>query len=183
MRGKYGVGLIVAGLNHAMQHGPGDPHGKIKKWFTSKMKEASSLLNDLTNWGSNVGTAAGMTSDWATGTGNKETYFIGGNVAEAMRGSSGITKARNDYYATGKNSGLAVFGLSGLVNSGLNPIQQFVGSYRYSIVPVGSQLFFSLTNTTSFSSAAYHVWPSSWNWHSGPMGNTKQTYIFSEPKR
>jgi hypothetical protein len=70
-----------------------------------------------------------------------------------------------------------------LIDSGLSPIQQFVGSYRYTITPVGDQLFYSLTNTTSFISVAYHIWPSIWNWHYGPMGNTNQTYIFSETKK
>jgi len=48
---------------------------------------------------------------------------------------------------------------------------------------VGDNLQYVITNTTSFSSASYHIWPSSWNWNSGPMGNDNQTYIFTESLR
>lgn len=176
------TGLVVSSLNHSLHKE--DPPGKdYKKFFRSLMKQAQRVGNDIKDWASNVNTASAMTADWALGMDYKDTYFIGGKVADAMKTSAGITKARNDYYATGKAEGNYNFGLSGLKNSGLNPIQQFVGSYHYKIIPMGDQLFYSLTNNTSFASAAYHIWPYSWNWQNGPMSNKYQTYIFTEPIR
>ncbi|MEI6062722.1 MAG: hypothetical protein WCR72_18610, partial [Bacteroidota bacterium] len=136
--------------------------------------------SDFDNWGNNFWTAATLTANWLVG-GNQNFTFNNNPTANAMRNSPGIVKARNDYYKTGKTSGWYNFGLKGLMNAGMDPIEQFVGSYNYTISIVGNNLQFTLINTTSFSSAAYHLWPSSWNWTNGPMGSTTQTYIFTEP--
>ena len=98
-----------------------------------------------------------------------------------MQRSVGIAQARIDYYKSGKTEDYYSFGLKGLFSAGLGPIEQFVGSYHYDIKVVGNNLQYRLTNTTSFSSAAYHLWPSKWNWNVGPMGNFDQTFIFTEP--
>jgi hypothetical protein len=136
--------------------------------------------SDSDNWVNNFWTAATLTANWLVG-GNQNFTFNNNATASAMRNSPGIVKARNDYYASGKTFGSYKFGLKGLVNAGIDPIEQFVGSYNYNISVVGNNLQFTLINTTSFSSAAYHLWPSSWNWTNAPMGSTTQTYIFTEP--
>jgi len=138
--------------------------------------------SDFDNWGSNLKTAAGLTFDWLVGAGNKNYTFTNSPVANAFRNSRGITQARDNFYNNGTTSGSYSFGLKDLFYyAGLDPIEQFVGSYNYSISVTGDNLQYKITNTTSFSSAAYHIWPSSWNWSNGPMGNTNQTYIFTEP--
>lgn len=149
--------------------------------YIDQGQEAQSGGGDGSNWLSNLRTAAGLTVDWALGVGSDNYTFLNSPTANAMRNSPGVVQARNDYYKTGKTSGGYNFGLKGLMNAGIDPIEQFVGSYNYNISVVGNNLQFTLINTTSFSSAVYHLWPSSWNWNSGPMGNTTQTYIFTEP--
>jgi hypothetical protein len=75
----------------------------------------------------------------------------------------------------------AGFGLKGLWNAGLNPTQQFVGSYRIDIYPDdGCKKTFVLSNTSSFRSFAYGIGPD-WSRNTfGPMGNMSQTYSWTE---
>ncbi len=135
------------------------------------------------NYLGNVGTAPGMTFDWFTGTGSNNKTFVNDNVANAFRNAPGIIKARNEYYSNGKTFGDPGFNLNGLVNAGIDPIEQFVGSYHYQINVINNNLQFTITNKTSFGSFFYGITPYSWNWSSGPMSDFKQTYIFTEPIR
>ena len=140
--------------------------------------------SDFDNWGSNFRTAAGLTFNWLVGAGKESYIFINSPAANAFRNSRGINQARENYYNKGTTSGGYSFGLKDLFYyAGLDPIEQFVGSYNYNLKVVGDNLQYVITNTTSFSSASYHIWPSSWNWNSGPMGNDNQTYIFTESLR
>ena len=107
--------------------------------------------------------------------------FVNDRVANALRSSPGVNTARDRFYKLNKSHYDYTFGLSGLKNAGLNPIEQFVGSYSVDITVQGDVLQYTISNTTSFSSFDYHITPSSWNWSSGPMGNFDQTYIFTEP--
>jgi hypothetical protein len=136
------------------------------------------------NWWSNtknylglVSESAYLTTRWLVGA-NSDALYLNGNVANALRSSAGVTKALKEYYATRKTFGKYGFGLTGLYDAGFNPVQQFVGSYGYKITEIEGRLQFTITNTTSFGSAAYHLWPYKWNWEKGPMSNFKQTYIF-----
>jgi hypothetical protein len=124
-----------------------------------------------------VSEAAYLTTRWLIGA-NSEVLYLNGEVANALRSSAGVTKALNNYYATGKIEDDYSFGLTGLYDAGFNPVQQFVGSYHYKITEIEGQLQFTITNRTSFASAAYHLWPYKWNWERGPMSNFDQTYIF-----
>ena len=144
-----------------------------------------SWWQSLKDYWANVGTAAKMTAGWALGVGDDSRVFMNDRVANAMRNSPGIVQARNDFYSKNKTSGNYAFGLKGLWQAGGNPIEQFVGSFSYSISvnQEGGFLQYTLTNTTSFSSFDYHITPASWNWNSGPMGNFYQTFIFTEPLR
>ena len=78
----------------------------------------------------------------------------------------------------------ADFGLKGLWNAGLNPTQQFVGSYRVDISVNGDgTATFTLTNVTSMTSLLYGYGPS-WNRFAHfptPGGNVTETFHWTEP--
>ncbi len=188
------TGGIVAGLNHELHGGGGDPPNKYKKWFSARKKLVSALMNDIADWGLNVGTAAEMTLDWATGSGSSNTIFIRTKVANAMSNSNWVNQARafyyNKYKGIGNLAGTSVtnfdgsFGLKGLLNAGFDPIEQFVGSYWVDIYNFsGKSLWFVLTNTTSFKSFLYGIGPEYNRSTFGPGGNTNQKYIWNEPIR
>lgn len=172
----------------------GDPPSKYQKWFSARINEVSELFEDVSDWGSNVGIAAKMTFDWATGTGVNNNIFAGGKVANSMSNAFRVNQARDFYY--NKYSGIrnlagtsvknfeGSFGLKGIKNAGLDPIEQFVGSYRIDIYnQSGKSLRFVLTNTTSVQSFLYGIGPEYNRTTFGPGGNTTQTYIWNEPVR
>jgi len=147
---------------------------------------------DGDNWLSNAGTAIGMGIMWASGYRmpfGAGQYYNNDAVAGAMRNAHGVNQARDYFYnkykgatsldgASVTNYG-ASFGLSGLVRAGIDPIEQFVGSYSIDMTVVnGNTLQYTLTNNSSFTSFFYGLGPS---WNGGPMGNFNQTYIFTEP--
>jgi len=75
----------------------------------------------------------------------------------------------------------ADFGLKGLWNAGLDPTEQFVGSYRVDITPnPDGSLNINLSNSTSFTSFSYGIGPS---WNEGPGGTQSQNYHWTEPRR
>lgn len=117
-----------------------------------------------------------MFNEFVTGLGPSNLTFGPASVESNMMASSpGITQAINTY-----NSGLATghydFGLKGLWDAGTNPIQQFVGSYDYTISPTAGGLNITLSNYTSVWSGTYHLLPSHKRSTFRPMGTTHQTY-------
>ena len=150
-----------------------------------KTRHDLSLWERTKNYWANVGTATKMTLGWLLGVGDDSKLFIDDRVANEMLSSPGINKAREDFYNKNITSGLYEFGLKGLWKAGINPIQQFVGSYTYTITvnKEGGYLQYTIFNTTSFSSFDYHLTPPSWNWRNGPMSNFYQTFIIKEPLR
>jgi RHS repeat-associated protein len=160
----------------------------------STAQSGGGVLDRTMNYLGNVATAAGMTIDWALGTGSDNRTFVNDNVAKAFMNANRVNEARNFYY--NKYSGAkslantsvtgykGSFGLSGLWNAGLDPIEQFVGTYRINVYNFsGNTLWFVLTNQTSMNSFLYDLGPS-WQRSSwGPGGNMNQTYIWSEPVR
>ncbi len=87
------------------------------------------------------------------------------------------------------------FGLTELLAAGLNPTEQFVGSYRVDIYPVGDgRKLVMLNNTSSMKSLGYGILPE-WersktitipvvNKTLGPIrsfGNMRQAYWWMEP--
>lgn len=142
--------------------------------------------------GLNWGDAITMTYEWATGTGPDHRDF-GPNSSEAaeMADAPGVLAAEALYR---KKNALQIknhcpassfepvtnyaahFGLTGLVESGLNPTEQFIGSYRVDVYPTeDGQMNVVINNTSSFRSFAYGVAPD-WNRSTfGPMGNMSQT--------
>jgi hypothetical protein len=148
--------------------------------------------SDLENWFSNTRLVAGLTLMWATG---YNPPIIGGvrftndKVANALKNSEGVRKAR-DYFYNKYHGKITVgatltdfdttFGLKGLLFAGVDPVEQFVGTFKVEKIEVidGNRLQYTLSNPTSFTSFLYGKGPS---WEGGPMGNFRQTYVFTEP--
>ncbi len=135
--------------------------------------------------------AAQMTREWYYGTGPSNRLFYNDVVAKALQYSHGANAARTYFYNKYKNtkdlSNASVvnfdasFGIHGLVRAGLNPIQQFVGSFKVSIYTSGNNLMFSVYNVTSWESFT-DGFGSNWERTENPrMGNTYQNYIWFEP--
>jgi len=147
---------------------------------------------DTSNWWSNFKKAVTMTLEWKFGVGDDQKYFVDDEVANAMRNAWKVNEARDDFYK--KYEGVrnlkgasltnysGKFGIEGLIRAGVDPVEQFIGGYRVDIHVVGNEsLQFTITNTTSFKSLTYGIGP---NWARktfSPMGNTTQTYMFTEP--
>ncbi len=146
---------------------------------------------DTDDWVFKTGVAAYLTTLWALGLGPDEYTFEAG-IANAMRNAWKVIEARNFYYkqinAQRKNLKDGVsnytgnFGIEGLLRAGLDPIEQFVGSYRIDIDSSdGKNLIFTLTNPTSMNSLTYKLGPS-WErttWR--PGGTVIQRYSWTEP--
>ena len=145
--------------------------------------------------GQDWATSIALTWEWLTGTGpDARTFGPGTSPADEMKNAPGVNAARKFYNE--KNRGHlqcncsrarevtnfpAHFGLKGLWQAGLNPSQQFIGSYRVDIFPqAGCKKKFVLTNTSSFKSFGYGIAPD-WNRSTfAPMGNITQTIWWIE---
>ncbi|MDR2145898.1 MAG: hypothetical protein LBE91_05505 [Tannerella sp.] len=151
-------------------------------------------VGDTDNWWANVLTTMQMFYEWSLGVGPSDRTFKNDRVANAFRNAPEVKEAREFFYKkyAGVNdlAGAYVsnytgnFGLKGLFKAGLDPIEQFVGSYRIDINVIdGIMLEFTLTNTTSMKSLLYGIGP---DWERSsfrPSGNITQIYIFTEPIR
>ena len=142
------------------------------------------------------GQSAAMTWNWFSGTGPDSMGFgPGSSPVNEMMYAPGVMAAKRLYEQKNKDKDKcddcknaqpvtdfkASFGLSGLFKAGLNPTQQFVGSYRVDIYPAPDcHKWIIVTNTSSFKSFAYGILPD-WNRSTfGPMGNMSQTYWWIE---
>lgn len=73
------------------------------------------------------------------------------------------------------------FWLDDIVRSGLNPTQQFIGSYGIEITPVGdNQIRFDLSNNSSLKSFLYGIGPQYERGTLPAFGNMRQTYSWTE---
>lgn len=126
---------------------------------------------------------------WATGQPMPTDFGPGTNQVNDMMDAPGVQKAKEAFYK--KNDGKcgggqepltnykADFGLKGLWNAGLDPTEQFVGSYRVDITPnPDGSININLTNSTSFTSLSYGIGPS---WNGGSGGTQTQNYHWTEP--
>lgn len=135
----------------------------------------------------------GMFRDWLLGTGADARVF-GPYFPQSqdLADSPGAEKAREFFYQ--KNSGLpyeewqevtnfkSPFGLSGLISAGVDPTEQFVGSYGVNIFPQPDRtLRFVVTNTTSLESFLYGGGPEYKRDRFPYGGNMKQVYTWIEP--
>ena len=201
---RFGAGFSTTGLTFANANLGASvtqviSYKQAEQLFLGKQSAAAAnpgggILDRTMNYLGNVATAAGMTLDWALGTGSDNRTFINDNVAKAFMNANRVNEARNFYYNkySGAKSLLNTsvtgykgsFGLSGLWNAGLDPIEQFVGTYRINIYNFsGNTLWFVLTNQTSMNSFLYDLGPSWQRSTWGPGGNMNQTYIWNEPVR
>ncbi|OZB58092.1 MAG: hypothetical protein B7X39_18765 [Lysobacterales bacterium 14-68-21] len=135
--------------------------------------------------------ATTMTIMWATGAGPTQLDFgPTSSEAQEMEDSPGVLAAealylqKNAAKLKGCEGGELQpvtnfafhFGLKGLFTSGLNPTEQFVGSYRVDVYPMGDNVMnVIVTNTSSFRSFAYGIMPAWDRSQFGPMGNMSQT--------
>ncbi|MGC6471094.1 MAG: FG-GAP-like repeat-containing protein [Flavobacteriales bacterium] len=179
-------GATSTALNHLGNH--------IQDNYKAKKASAQSQGRDSDNWGANAKTAARMFWEWDQGFGPANRTFTNDRVANAMRNAWRVGEAREAFY--NKYAGVTdltgasltnyrgSFGLQGLVRAGIDPIEQYVGSYRIDIhIVPGNMLQFTLTNVTSMESFLYGIGPA-WERSSFRLnGNTRQTYIFTEPIR
>ena len=121
-----------------------------------------------------------MTAQFFSGLGPSNLTFGPDSATSLVMGQSGpVDQVLSTYYQSGQTSGLYTFGLSGLVSAGVNPVAQFVGSFRWTITPTSGGINLSLTNTTSFKSLTYDQGPQWQRSVAAPMGNTHQTFNIS----
>jgi RHS repeat-associated protein len=148
---------------------------------------------DSTNFFSNLLTVSSLVSNWMLGLGKDDILFEENRIADAMRNAWRVNEAREYFY--NKYNGVddlsnasvtnfsGAFGIKGLFKAGIDPVEQFIGSYRVDINAIegGNYLQFTLTNTTSFKSLMYGIGPD-WERDSfSPMSNVSQSLIFIEP--
>src|SRR5690606_33850950 len=97
---------------------------------------------DYDNWGKKFSTAGGMFLQWLTGGLGMSTYnsYDNDEIAESFRNAVDVRQALNFYYNKYKNAKTledskvenygVKFGIIGLIHAGLDPIEQYVGSYN-----------------------------------------------------
>lgn len=123
-----------------------------------------------------------LTAQFFTGTGPSIVNFGGGSFgSEGMASTDGVNTALNDYYMTGRTSGLYTFGAAEVIRTGFNSMGQMVGSFNWNITPAQGGISLQLTNYTSLWSLAYHHLPSHSRSSFDPLGTTQQTYTMFVP--
>jgi len=140
----------------------------------------------------------GLTWDWVSGTGASSTSFVNDAIALSLQDADVVNQARGYWYGKVRsgeksiNDGLTNFkgetrfgggnfGFKGFYRAGLDPVEQFIGSFRVDITSNGNALTYTINNTSSFKSFFYGVAPA-YERQSflTPMGNIRQTYQFTE---
>jgi hypothetical protein len=143
----------------------------------------------LRGWGESLG----MFRDWIFGKGSESRIFESCSLqSQNMADAPGVEKARQLMYQ--KNEGRPFeewepvknyrgsFGLPGLVAAGIDPTEQFVGSYKVEIFPQPDKtLRFELSNTTSLKSFLYGQVEDHEREDFAYGGNMRQTYTWTEP--
>jgi RHS repeat-associated protein len=162
-----------------------DPFGLIPCWVYDRSQCKK------TGWGE----AFALLGRWISGTGPEHRTFGEGSLqAEHMRSAPGVNRARDFFYSKnadniangneleGVTNFAVQFGVRGLVQAGINSTQQFVGSYRVDIAVnnEAETLTFTITNTTSATSAFYRMSPSWSRSRFRPGGNMTQTITWTE---
>ena len=159
--------------------------------------ESESLYDKLTSgvssWFSGVAESASMFSDWVFGSGAANRSFKPGSIqVEMMRDAPKVNAAREffinknkdipiEFHQSVTNYG-AAFGLKGLANAGVDPIEQYVGSYDIDIhAHTNGTVTFELNNNTSMRSFLYGLFFSWERSTLSPFGNMRQSYSWVEP--
>jgi hypothetical protein len=148
-----------------------------------------------TTTGATWGDALSSFGKWVAGTlPTNQGFGPDTGQTQDMMKAPGVQRAIDYFYTKNANNGpdnqqsvenyQAGFGLKGLVQSGLNPTQQFVGNYRVDIYPnANGTLSVQLSNTTSMTSFLYGLGP---NWNQStfaPGGNASQLYYWTQPNK
>jgi RHS repeat-associated protein len=154
----------------------------------------NAAINDMDSFVKQSDQNAQWTWEFFSGMGPQTTYFDPTSLQSySLMESSLFSQAMATYLSSGKASGTMEFGFNALISAGVNPTQQFVGSFGYTITPTGNGfLDVTITNTTSYSSLMRFVQyfglsvPPSWArgssfpWNqfygSTPMGTIKQQF-------
>lgn len=153
---------------------------------TFQQCEKPSLLQ---GWGNSLR----MFADWALGRGvASRSYETCSAESQNMADAWDVNRARQCLYR--KNEGLpfekwepvtnfkGAFGPIELVAAGIDPTEQFVGSYRVDIFPQPDRkLRFEVTNNTSMESFLYGIGPDYEREDFRFGGNMRQTYTWTEP--
>jgi len=144
------------------------------------------------SWFAGVKQAASMFTDWALGRGDADrTYKPGSVQVDMLKDSLKVNQARQYFIDKNKDVPLqyqksvtnyaASFGLKGLLRSGVDPMEQYVGSFDIQIDSKSDgTVQFKLDNTTSMKSLLYGAF---FSWERGsfkPGGNMRQTYTWVE---
>jgi RHS repeat-associated protein len=168
--------------------------GSVTAALNSAFNTINMAVSDLDQYVDESFTAAQMTWEFFSGTGQNPQIF-GPNSPQSMSmaASSLLSAAIAAYLQNPSNpknqSGVLNFGFTALLAAGVNPTQQFVGSFAFNIstLPNGN-LDVTLTNTTSFSSLMRFVQyfglpvPGSWSRGTFPiMGNFNQIFYLNIP--
>jgi RHS repeat-associated protein len=137
--------------------------------------------------------------NWYDGTGAENRIYLPKHpTTRRLTNARAVNKARayfykkylNDYKIGPSLKGASVtnikgdFGFIGVISAGLDIVEQFVGSMNIDIHvdEKGENLLFVISNTTSETSAFYHLADShEREWGDTEMGNLNQVYIFKEP--
>lgn len=137
--------------------------------------------------------ALGMFKDWALGSGEVKRIFTQcTQQVQDIADAPGVNSARDRFYEKNANKPYeqweeltnygASFGLSGLIRAGIDPTEQFVGSYKVEIFPNKNKtLRFEVTNNTSMTSFLYGLGPEYERSDLRYGGNMGQTYTWEEP--
>jgi hypothetical protein len=138
--------------------------------------------------------AGHLVYEWGVSSGNDYRVFgSDARFTRLMKSDGCLQKARE--FWRNKNQGKTCcdtllpmtgyackFGILELIGAGLNPAQQFVGSYSVDIIPKSNgTIRVYIRNTTSFKSLMYGVAPD-WerNWFGVPCGNMRQLFTWTE---
>jgi len=151
------------------------------------------VKNTLVGWSDVLGRAL----DWLKGTGPVKTFEVDNDFAESFKDSEGLKSARNYFYKE-LNKGRDLFddpvtdfdtkfGLEGIKDAGIDPYEQFVGSFKVKEIRLTKsgdvyEINYILINRTHFKSAAYQA-PGTSSWDRGsfkPGGTVEQHIEFKE---
>jgi hypothetical protein len=137
--------------------------------------------------------------NWYDGTGAENRIYLPKHpMTQRLKNARAVNKARAYFYKKYLNdykTGISLkgasatnikgdFGVIGFISAGLDIVEQFVGSMNIDIHvdEKGENLLFVISNTTSETSAFYHLADShEIEWGDTDMGNLNQVYIFKEP--
>jgi hypothetical protein len=179
--------------------GEGEPPCELPSFSITaslnKMKQ--NVMDTFIGWGD----VLSRTFNWGIGTEPIYKREVHNNFANAFKDASGVEKGRSYFYdQLNKGRNLfdnpvtnfdTEFGLKGLIDAGIDPYEQFIGTYKITemvLVKSGKdtyEIHYTLHNVTHFKSAVYHI-PLAPSWErftpGAPIGlsNIRQDMIFSE---